>query len=152
GPPGVPEPVGGARPLLPRPGRPPGRGAAPGRVRGDRGRAGRAGGAPAGPGRARAPAPRRRELGPGAGARPRAPGRDGAGERLMAPPRLAIAIPQTWPAGGAVDRARIRRVLARAEALGFESAWVVDHLFGALPSLDPVECLAWAAAVTERIR
>ncbi len=70
----------------------------------------------------------------------------------MAPPRLAIAVPQTWPAGGALDRAKIRRVLARAEALGFESAWVVDHLFGALPALDPVECLAWAAGVTERIR
>jgi probable F420-dependent oxidoreductase len=65
--------------------------------------------------------------------------------------RLAVGIPQTWTAGQ-VDRPKIRRFLERAEALGFESAWVVEQILGSIPSLDPVELLAWAAAVTERIR
>ena len=65
--------------------------------------------------------------------------------------RLAVGIPQTW-ATGAIDRPRVRRFLERAEALGFEGAWVVEQVLGALPSLEPVELLAWAAAVTARIR
>ena len=65
--------------------------------------------------------------------------------------RWAVGIPQTWTAGG-IDRPKIRRFLERADALGFESAWVVEQVLGAIPSLDAVELLAWAAAVTERIR
>ena len=65
--------------------------------------------------------------------------------------RLAVGIPQTWTAGE-IDRPKIRRFLERADALGFESAWVVEQVLGAIPSLDAVELLAWAAAVTERIR
>jgi probable F420-dependent oxidoreductase len=65
--------------------------------------------------------------------------------------RLATGIPQAWTGGG-IDRLHIRRFLERAEALGFESAWVVEQVLGALPSLEPVELLAWAAAVTDRIR
>lgn len=64
---------------------------------------------------------------------------------------LAVAIPQTFP-DRPVDAAAIRRYLARAEALGFESAWVVEHTLGASPSLEPVELLTWSAAVTERMR
>ena len=65
--------------------------------------------------------------------------------------RLAAGIPQAWTTGD-LDRARIRRYLSRAEALGFESAWVVEQVLGAVPSLEPVELLAWAAAVTDCIR
>ena len=65
--------------------------------------------------------------------------------------RWAAGIPQAWTTGD-LDRARIRRYLSRAEALGFESAWVVEQVLGAVPSLEPVELLAWAAAVTDRIR
>jgi probable F420-dependent oxidoreductase len=65
--------------------------------------------------------------------------------------RWAVGIPQTWTAGE-IDRPKIRRFLERADALGFESAWVVEQVLGAIPSLDAVELLAWAAAVTERIR
>jgi probable F420-dependent oxidoreductase len=63
---------------------------------------------------------------------------------------LAIAIPQTFP-DRPVDPRAIREYLVRAEALGFHSAWVVEHIFGAIPSLDPVELLTWSAAVTERM-
>ena len=69
----------------------------------------------------------------------------------MARVRLAVGIPQAWTTGG-IDRAGMRRFLERAEALGFESAWVVEQVLGSIPSLEPVECLAWAAALTERIR
>ncbi len=65
--------------------------------------------------------------------------------------RLAVGIPQAWTTGG-LDRARIRRYLERADALGFESAWVVEQVLGAVPCLEPVELLTWAAALTSRIR
>ncbi|PWU17166.1 MAG: LLM class F420-dependent oxidoreductase [Candidatus Rokuibacteriota bacterium] len=64
---------------------------------------------------------------------------------------LAIAIPQTFP-GRPVDVQLIRQHLQRAEALGYHSAWVVEQILGSIPSLEPVELLTWAAAVTERIR
>ena len=69
----------------------------------------------------------------------------------MARVRLAVGIPQAWTTGG-IDRAGIRQVLEQAESLGFESAWVVEQVLGSVPSLEPVELLTWAAAVTSRIR
>ena len=65
--------------------------------------------------------------------------------------RVAVGIPQAWATGG-IDRPRMRRFLERAEALGFESAWVVEQVLGTLPCLEPVELLSWAAALTSRIR
>jgi len=65
--------------------------------------------------------------------------------------RLAVGIPQTFP-HGPVDTEKLRTFLARAEALGFESAWVVEQVLGSIPSLEPVELLAYAAAQTRRIR
>jgi probable F420-dependent oxidoreductase len=64
---------------------------------------------------------------------------------------LAIAIPQAFP-DRPIDPGAIRQFLARAEALDFHSAWVVEHLFGEMPTLDPVELLTWASAVTTRMR
>jgi probable F420-dependent oxidoreductase len=64
---------------------------------------------------------------------------------------LGVAIPQTFP-DGRVDPQRIRDSLQRAEAIGFHSAWVVEHMFGTIPALAPVELLTYAAAVTERLR
>ncbi len=64
---------------------------------------------------------------------------------------LAVAIPQTF-AGRSIEPRLIRKYLARAEALGFHSAWVAEQILGSIPSLEPVELLTWAAAVTERIR
>lgn len=62
-----------------------------------------------------------------------------------------VAIPQTFP-DGRVDPRRVRDFIVRAEALGFASAWVVEQVLGRIPSLEPVELLAWAAALTERLR
>jgi probable F420-dependent oxidoreductase len=70
--------------------------------------------------------------------------------RVNANVKLAVAIPQTF-LGGHVDRAGLRTFLARAEQLGFHSAWVVEQILGKIPSLEPVSVLTYAAAVTERL-
>ena len=64
---------------------------------------------------------------------------------------LGVAIPQTVLQGG-FDVPKLRAFLARAEALGFESAWVVEQVLGGIRSLEPVTLLTWAAACTERLR
>jgi len=66
-------------------------------------------------------------------------------------PTLGIAIPQTFP-DGRIEPGRIAEFLRRAEALGFHSAWVVEHTFGTIPALAPLELLTYAAAVTQRMR
>ena len=66
---------------------------------------------------------------------------------------LAVSIPQTFPSGSdRIDAERIRRYLARAEALGFTGAWVVEQVVGTIPSLEPIELLTYAAAATTRLR
>lgn len=64
---------------------------------------------------------------------------------------LAVSIPQTFP-GRPADPVFIRKYLERAEALGFHSAWVVEQIVGAIPSLAPIEVLTYAAAFTTRMR
>lgn len=65
--------------------------------------------------------------------------------------RFAISIPQHI-ADGAFDPARLRAYLARAEALGFESAWTMEATLGREPHLGPIEVMTYAAACTERLR
>ena len=65
--------------------------------------------------------------------------------------RFAIAIPQHVPSG-AFDPSAFRDVMGRAEALGFESAWTQEQVLGDMPSLGPLETMAYAAACSERIR
>ncbi len=65
--------------------------------------------------------------------------------------QLGVSIPQTL-VQGAFDPRAIRAYLARADALGFHSAWVVEQILGSIQSLEPVELLTYAAAVTERMR
>ncbi|HXH84361.1 MAG TPA: LLM class flavin-dependent oxidoreductase, partial [Candidatus Tectomicrobia bacterium] len=64
---------------------------------------------------------------------------------------LGVAIPQTWTTGR-LEAGRVAAFLRRAEALGFESAWVVEQVLGSMPSFEPVALLAWAAAGTRRLR
>jgi probable F420-dependent oxidoreductase len=64
---------------------------------------------------------------------------------------LGVAIPQTF-LGRRVEPKSIREYLERAEALGFESAWVVEQILGGIPSLEPVALLTWAAGLTARLR
>ena len=63
--------------------------------------------------------------------------------------RFAISIPQ-FVADGAFDPAGLRTYLARAEALGFDSAWTLEQVLGTMPVLGPIETMTYAAACTER--
>ena len=65
--------------------------------------------------------------------------------------RFAISIPQ-FVSDGAFDPAGFRAYLARAEALGFDSAWTQEQVLGTMPHLGPIETMTYAAAYTERIR
>ena len=65
--------------------------------------------------------------------------------------RFAISLPQNVP-DGTFDPAALRVYLARAEALGFESAWTGEQVIGSMPHLGPIETMGYAAACTDRIR
>jgi len=60
---------------------------------------------------------------------------------------FAISIPQTNP-----DPARIQRFLKRAEELPFAAAWCIEQVIGTAPVLESVTTLAYAAAITKRLR
>src|SRR5262249_16975271 len=65
--------------------------------------------------------------------------------------RFAISIPQ-FRSHGEFDPVRFRAYMARAEALGFESAWTLESPIGSMPFLSPLQILSYAAACTERMR
>jgi len=71
--------------------------------------------------------------------------------RMTDPTRFAISIPQFVP-DGTFDPAAFRAYLARAEDLGFESAWTGEQVLGTKPHLGPIETMTYAAACTERLR
>ena len=65
--------------------------------------------------------------------------------------KFAIAIPQFF-ADGEFDPAAYRAYFARAEELGFDSAWAQENMLGAAPQLGPLEAMTYAAACTQRMR
>jgi alkanesulfonate monooxygenase SsuD/methylene tetrahydromethanopterin reductase-like flavin-dependent oxidoreductase (luciferase family) len=67
--------------------------------------------------------------------------------------KFGTAIPQSF-ADGEFDPATFRSYFARAEELGFDSAWALDHVLGMSPEpfLGPIEAMTYAAACTSRIR
>jgi len=65
--------------------------------------------------------------------------------------RFAIAIPQLY-GDGEFDPDAFCAYFARAEELGFESAWAQEALLAPVHQLAPVESMAFAAACTSRIR
>jgi probable F420-dependent oxidoreductase len=65
--------------------------------------------------------------------------------------KFAIAIPQFY-ADGEFDPEAFRAYFARAEQLGFDSAWTQESMLGAAPQLSPIEAMTYAAACTERMR
>jgi probable F420-dependent oxidoreductase len=46
----------------------------------------------------------------------------------------------------------LRALAGRAEALGYDSVWLGDHVAFHTPTLDSLVALAWAAAATRRVR
>ncbi len=65
--------------------------------------------------------------------------------------RFAIAIPQFY-SDGQFDPAAFRAYLARAEELGFESAWAQEQVLGPDSQLAPLEVMTFAAACTGNLR
>jgi len=65
--------------------------------------------------------------------------------------QFAIAIPQFF-GDGTFDPSSFRSYLHRAEALGFDSAWTQEQVFGTMPMLSPLETMTFAAACTDRLR
>jgi probable F420-dependent oxidoreductase len=65
--------------------------------------------------------------------------------------RFAIAIPQFY-SDGSFDPAAFRAYFARAEELGFDSAWAQESVLGPAPQLGPLETMTYAAACTQRLR
>src|SRR5205823_8146046 len=55
-------------------------------------------------------------------------------------------------ADGTFDPVGLRRYLARAEELGFDSAWTQEQVLGTMPNLGPIETMTYAAACTQRLR
>lgn len=64
---------------------------------------------------------------------------------------FAISIPQYVRADG-FDATGFRAHLARAEELGFQSAWTQEQVLGPAPTLSPLGALTYAAACTDRLR
>jgi len=69
----------------------------------------------------------------------------------MRPMRFAISIPQFY-ADGEFDPVAFRAYFARAEELGFDSAWAQENSLSASPQLGPIEAMTYAAACTQRLR
>jgi probable F420-dependent oxidoreductase len=65
--------------------------------------------------------------------------------------RFGIAIPQMHR-HVPVNTAELKRFLAGAETLGYESLWVQEQIVGSAASLEPVTLLTYAAALTTRVR
>ncbi|HET7012564.1 MAG TPA: LLM class flavin-dependent oxidoreductase [Streptosporangiaceae bacterium] len=65
--------------------------------------------------------------------------------------RFAIAIPQ-FVADGEFDPGEFRAYMARAEELGFDSAWTMEAVLGSGAQLAPLEAMTFAAACTSQIR
>jgi probable F420-dependent oxidoreductase len=63
---------------------------------------------------------------------------------------VGMSLPHRSP--DPIDMASIRRVAERAEALGFSDLWVTENTLDHVFSFDPAVILAYAAAVTTRIR
>lgn len=60
---------------------------------------------------------------------------------------FSISIPQTHP-----DPSHIQRFLKRAEELPFVGAWCIEQVIGTAPVLEAVTTLAYATALTHRLR
>ena len=57
-----------------------------------------------------------------------------------------------FTADGEFDAAAFTAYLARAEELGFDSAWTQEQMLGSMPHLSPAETMTYAAACTQRLR
>lgn len=66
-------------------------------------------------------------------------------------PKFGMPIPQVFLDGRA-DMELVRATLQRGEQLGFDSAWVQDQVAGDVPLLEAISLMAYASAVTEKLK
>jgi len=71
--------------------------------------------------------------------------------KVQAVTEFGVAIPQVFLDGHA-DMVLVTRTLQRAEHLGFHGAWVQDQVIGETALMESVSLLAYAAAVTARLK
>ena len=64
---------------------------------------------------------------------------------------FGIKIPQTFPVRDA-DPSLISNFVGKAESLGYHSVWVSEVVFGAVPVVDPIPLLSYAAATSNRLK
>ena len=65
--------------------------------------------------------------------------------------KFGINLPQTFLTGEA-DLELISGFVAKAESLGYHSAWVLELAFSAMPIVDPIPLLSYVAASIKQIR
>ena len=65
--------------------------------------------------------------------------------------RFGISIPQVFPVDK-VDLALIKKVVTRAEQLGYDSAWTLSSVERSSHQLDALPLLSYVAAITDRIK
>ncbi len=65
--------------------------------------------------------------------------------------KFAIAIPQFY-ADGEFDPGAFGAYFARAEELGFDSAWAQEGMLAPASQLGSIETMTFAAACTQRMR
>lgn len=64
---------------------------------------------------------------------------------------VGVAVPQSWSVPAqSIDE--LRRFVRAAEEGGLDSLWVQEQLIGVDPSFEPLSTLAYAAALTSRVR
>ena len=61
---------------------------------------------------------------------------------------IGLRIPSIHPS----DVDALRSFVLEAEALGYHSIWVGDHVFYRVDVVDPLTMLTWVAAQTTRVR
>jgi len=61
---------------------------------------------------------------------------------------VGLRVPSLHP----VDTGRLKAFVQEADALGFHSIWVGDHVFHHVDVLQPLELLSWIAGLTEHVR
>ena len=64
---------------------------------------------------------------------------------------LGLALPQVISTSDRVDPDDVRRLITMTEEVGFSAGWVLDQFAGRMPTLEPLNVLAFASAVTRQL-
>jgi probable F420-dependent oxidoreductase len=65
--------------------------------------------------------------------------------------KLGVALPQGFSDGN-TDLGLLRTYAQQAEAAGYDDVWTIEQITGRFPVLEPVACLSFVSAITDRVR